>query len=133
MIYTSNYARCSRFPNAYAISVGLKEWNNHLPQLKEVAPTWEMVTKKLSEEEYTRQYLKLLELRKFNPYEFVNKFSNNEDHFLLCYESPNEFCHRRILAEYIYNETGIEIPEWKNQKEIMKDKQQAHVANLLEF
>ena len=37
------------------------------------------------------------------------KFGN--EIILLCHESINEFCHRRLIADYIELETGIYIPE----------------------
>lgn len=133
MIYTSNYARKGNDPNAIAISVGLKEWNKHLPQLKQLAPTWDMVMGNLSHAEYTRQYIALLEEREFDPQKFLAMFDDNEDYFLLCYEPPSEFCHRRVLAEYIEQHTGVVIPEWKNPKEQEAAVQQEVVDELLQF
>ena len=34
------------------------------------------------------------------------------DGVLLCWENPGEFCHRRIIAKWIQEKTGIEVPEW---------------------
>jgi hypothetical protein len=31
---------------------------------------------------------------------------------LLCWEPPGEFCHRRIVADWIQEKIGIEVPEW---------------------
>ena len=36
-------------------------------------------------------------------------FGNNI--ILLCHEGVDEFCHRRIIADYIELKTGIYIPE----------------------
>ena len=30
---------------------------------------------------------------------------------LLCWEKPGEFCHRRVLAEWLHERTGIVVPE----------------------
>jgi hypothetical protein len=30
---------------------------------------------------------------------------------LLCYESPGQFCHRRILAEWLFEQAGLEVSE----------------------
>lgn len=38
-----------------------------------------------------------------------NKFGNNI--ILLCHEPIDEFCHRRLVADYIELETGVYIPE----------------------
>ena len=34
-----------------------------------------------------------------------------DDIILLCYENEKQFCHRRILADYIELETGLYVPE----------------------
>ena len=34
-----------------------------------------------------------------------------DDIILLCYEEPGEFCHRRLVADYLELMTGIYIPE----------------------
>lgn len=31
---------------------------------------------------------------------------------LCCYEKPNDFCHRRIVAEWIQEHTGQRVLEW---------------------
>ena len=33
------------------------------------------------------------------------------DPILLCWERPGEFCHRRLVAEWIESETGLFVPE----------------------
>jgi hypothetical protein len=137
MIYTSNYARKGQDPGAIAISVGLKEWNSHLLHMKELAPTWEMVNDikngSITENQYTEMYLLLLEERKFYPHKFVKQFPSDIDYYLLCYEPPNTFCHRRVLADYIEYNTGIVIPEWMNEKELKLSKQQEITEDLLQF
>ena len=41
---------------------------------------------------------------------------------LLCHEPVNEFCHRRLVADYIELETGIHIPEISvNENGIIKE------------
>jgi uncharacterized protein (DUF488 family) len=36
---------------------------------------------------------------------------------LLCWENPGEFCHRRIVASWIFENLKIEVPEWNVQDE----------------
>ena len=31
----------------------------------------------------------------------------------LCWEKPGEFCHRRLLADFLEREAGVEVPELK--------------------
>ena len=68
--------------------------------------------KKINEDEYIKRYydirLRNLDIEKLF-YSLNKKFGNNI--ILLCYESVDEFCHRRLIADYIEIETGIYIPE----------------------
>jgi hypothetical protein len=34
-----------------------------------------------------------------------------EDAVLLCFEAPGEYCHRRVVAEWLENNLGIQVPE----------------------
>ena len=85
----------------------------------------------IDELEYTSLYLKQLKNNNFDPQQWVD--SLHPDTFILCYEPSNEFCHRRVLAEYIRQQTGIQIPEWKNPKEQKKQEQEDIMNNLLVF
>ena len=64
------------------------------------------------EDEYIRSYyeirLKGLNVRELL-YTLKEKFGENI--ILLCHEPVDEFCHRRLIADYIELNTGISIPE----------------------
>lgn len=74
---------------------------------KAFAPTWDMVLgykdKKITEEEYTEQYLSMMR----------ESFKNNHSEWatllkvdrlcLACYCKSGDFCHRHLLKEYIAN------------------------------
>ena len=68
--------------------------------------------RKQIEDEYIRSYydirLKDLDVKELL-YILNEKFGN--DIILLCHEPIDEFCHRRLIADYIELETGIYIPE----------------------
>lgn len=68
--------------------------------------------RKQIEDEYIESYYNL-RLKNLNVEELLitlyNKFGNNI--ILLCHEPVEEFCHRRLLADYIELKTGIYIPE----------------------
>lgn len=68
--------------------------------------------RKYIEDEYIKSYydirLKELDVKELL-YILNEKFGNNI--ILLCHESVDEFCHRRLVADYIELETGIYIPE----------------------
>ena len=82
----------------------LKQLKNDLIKYKEY--------KKQIEDEYIKSYYDI-RLKELDPYELLNtlndKFGN--DIILLCHEPVDEFCHRRLIADYIEIETGIYIPE----------------------
>ena len=70
--------------------------------------------RKQIEDEYIRSYYDI-RLKDLNVDELLNtlynKFGSNI--ILLCHEPVDEFCHRRLIADYIELKTGIYIPELK--------------------
>jgi hypothetical protein len=135
-IYTSNFARNGNNPNAIAISSSVPEWFEG-KRFLHLAPLYDMVGKikrkdnNYDQRKYTRDYLDLLKNRKIDPKWLLHHLPDGA--ILLCYEAPNEFCHRRILAEWIERHTGVEIPEWKNEKELEQEKQSEMVDSILDF
>ena len=105
---------------------GGNAWNYFGSAYKKLAP------KLVTYVPYSEKYKKLLELKKdlLMQQEYIksyydirlknldvnellmtlkNKFGENI--ILLCHEPVNEFCHRRLIADYIELKTGIYIPE----------------------
>lgn len=133
-IFTSNYARQGQNSQSYGISYSSPNWFTG-GRFRELAPEWWMVdaSKKgeLNNEEYARVYVELLTSRGLTPDSILSKLPDGA--ILLCYEAPNTFCHRRVLADWITQNTGVVIPEMLNQKEQVKQKQTELVDSLLEF
>lgn len=133
-VYTSNYARNGTHPNAIAISRKPPDWYTGTA-LPELAPTWEMIMAhkegNITEMDFISMYVDLLHRQRFDPNKFIEPLPDPT--FLLCYEKPGDFCHRRVLAEWIELKTGIAIPEWKNEKEEAAAKQDEMVDSLLDF
>lgn len=102
---TSNFAKCAGNPTAVSISQGVPKWFRGR-QYKKLAPSWAMVRLK-DEAEYVRQYKALL--AKLDPREVVMELGM--DAILLCWEKPGEFCHRRLVAEWLQEHLNIEVPE----------------------
>ena len=67
-------------------------------------PVMEAVKKKLALKDIKIEYKILLEKR-----EIKNKYQNyNFDNIcFLCSEETNEFCHRRLLSEYLFSKKEI--------------------------
>lgn len=135
-IYTSNYARHGNNPNAFAISLTIPEWYEG-KRLEYLAPKSDMVGKikkdsaNYNQRKYTRDYLDILRARNVDPKKLIESLPDGA--ILLCYESPGEFCHRRILADWIERHTEVTVPEWKNEKEIEAETQNKVVDSILDF
>ena len=136
---------------------GGRAWNYFGPSYKKLAPrlvTYQEYAKTLS-------YLEVLK-EKITPQEYQSLKSQNELRYiksyyetrlkdlkvyrlletlqekfgsqiiLLCHEPINEFCHRRLVADYIYLQTGIYIPEIEviNDGNIIKKEPISYEPNL---
>lgn len=127
-MFTSYYAKHGTDRNAVAISAKPPPWYVGVtyPLL---APSWDMIkgvkSGEMSEAEYTAQYLQLLKKRGASPYRAMSDLGENA--ILLCYEKPEDFCHRHIIAHWIESELGIVVPE------ISLIKQQTIVDELFTF
>lgn len=133
-IQTSNYARKGSDPLAIGISATVPKWYTG-KRLDCLAPTWQLVEDiiegRLDQEQYDAAYIALLLKRGLTGQKVIDMLP--EECFLLCYESPKDHCHRRLLAEWIKTDTGFDIPEWKNPTEQEQVKKQEIVDNLLDF
>jgi hypothetical protein len=57
-----------------------------------------------------------LHLEKLDPAKVVSDLGN--DAILLCFEDRNAFCHRRLVADWIYSKLGILVSEFIPPKTI---------------
>jgi hypothetical protein len=112
-IYTSNYASIRKLPahlTPVSISVGVPKWfKGHVE--KRLAPTWVMMKK--PREVYDSMFAEALS--KLDAERIVKSLPENP--VLLCYEAHNDWCHRRMVAEWLENEMGIVVPEWGFDRE----------------
>ena len=122
MIFTGYYAKLSQYKNLglepIAISGKRPDFYDGL-YYSEFAPRWETFKKwkdkDITNEGYAEEYRKYLdtldkeEIKKdFKPY--MNSPKNHV--ILLCYEKPSDFCHRHILAKWLFENIGIEVAEY---------------------
>jgi len=88
--------------------------------LKAIAPTYHTFILK-DEFEYTlsfKEQLKQLEAKEI--YSILQSLSDGKDVVLLCYEKPNDFCHRHLVAEWLNAELDLDIKELaKMKKELL--------------
>lgn len=142
-LYTSYFNRKGRDPNAVVISCTFPNWlpsSEFLGTVREdLAPLWPMVEAAndgvITSEEYSALYIELLQERGLTAQTIVDSLEDGS--ILICYEKIGKPCHRRTLANWIYDEIGFEIPEWlteEEQKEYeTKRKKEQLVDSLVEF
>jgi len=137
-IYTSFYLNFNRIPKKY-LCVGISRYipkefqtteiDNFLYTPKNIlAPSEELLSDikqgKITQEEYARRYyteigqgMRRLGFSNSNEYfaKMISTFETyNDEGFealvLMCYEKPNEFCHRHLLSA-LMRKNGIEVSE----------------------
>jgi len=83
------------------------------PTYRPLVPPWGLVKgyidRKVSKEEYTDKYLKQLEL--LDPNKIYNELFeiHKENPVLLCWEFPGDFCHRRIVGNWLGEILGVAV------------------------
>lgn len=134
MLYTTYFANIKNLPpNAIPVSICGKApqgWNGL--EYKKLAPKWSFfsVWKETKDNDYyiahfNKEVLEPLniirvttDLQVLLPYEIREQMQNavwNDDKFhlaLVCYEKPNDFCHRHLVAEWL-SQHGSPCTEWK--------------------
>lgn len=117
-IYTSYFGNSKKLQQAGIKVIGISlyppRWFNGI-SLKQVAPTKSILfANGQTQEEYTRRYrsevLSRQDMQQF--LKTVEQASGGQDVALCCYEKPEDFCHRHILADWIKEKIGIEISEY---------------------
>lgn len=136
-LYTSCYSRMNRFPDNW-LCIGISRFIPNELQTTEIknflytpnsilAPSKELLSDikagKINNEEYARRYytelgqsIKRLGFSSSNEYfaRMISELSRGgewEATVFLCYENPNEFCHRHLLSA-LMRKNGISIEEW---------------------
>lgn len=116
-VYTSNYARNAKHPDAISISVVRPRWYPNIAHMPALGPTWDMVkeykeTSNVSE--YTRQFWNLLLVeRQLKVEEVIESIPDNA--ILLCWEKPTDFCHRHLVAKWL-RDNGAYVRELTDPK-----------------
>lgn len=119
-LYTSNYARNGRHMKAVAISIRPPYWYKGKDYL-DLAPTWDIVLGvkdgTVTQGEYIDVYNQILS--KLDPQQVANELGDGA--IMLCYESPNDFCHRHLVSQWM-RDAGIDVkelvPENPKQKQV---------------
>lgn len=109
---TSNFWISGKDPNAVSIAAGVPRGYKGR-QYKKLAPKYWLLMKykKDGDQEFYIAHYYEETLNKLDPQKVYNELG--EDAILLCWEKPGEFCHRRLVAEWLEKSLGIPIFENK--------------------
>lgn len=71
-----------------------------------------------NQERYRERYInEILCAYRFHPEyltQFLERIGEGNDVAMCCYEKPDDFCHRHILAEWLSERTDYQIEEYQN-------------------
>lgn len=118
-VYTSYFGMARRFPKEKFIKTavcykslrGIGVWNSVVPDADLV---FGMKRGEITKEYYEEQYYKMLLDRKEQIASNIPYLKNGErDVVLLCYEKPEDWCHRHILARYLKEQFDLDVQEYK--------------------
>ena len=119
MIYTGYWAKIKEYEANGLTPVGISGWSPDGytgKTYKKLAPKYawwkEWHDNNLSEQWYITQYQNTV-LNKLNPVivaDELQKMGNNV--VLLCFETPDKFCHRHLVAEWLNAKTILDVREY---------------------
>ena len=117
-IYTSYFGNLKALAKNDIVPISIARWSPKWYEgfkLLYAAPTYEMVKGDITREQYIEKYDVIL--KNLNVAYFVQRLKEiggGKDVALLCYERPEEFCHRHLLADYM-NKLGYDVQEFKGE------------------
>jgi uncharacterized protein YeaO (DUF488 family) len=124
--FTSYYANIKNIPKDYilvSISGDIPDYIKEQMNIwdRRFAPNWDLFKEYKNSPEGQQRENKYVErfknevLTKYDSTDILKDWSDkaglNEKFVLLCYEVPEDFCHRHIVAEALEEKYGVEIPE----------------------
>ena len=116
-IYTSYFGKLNRLQESnilpVSISIITPRWFGGRTYV-ELAPRRGMLG--LSSDEYRKEFSKILKMNSpmkvYKDLEIMVRNDRKVAIALLCYESPEKFCHRHLVAEWFMEKLGIEVREF---------------------
>lgn len=116
-VYTSYFGNAKTLAKHNVKIVSVARWQPRYLSVPivmlDVAPEVWML-KNATHEQYVNGYNRILS--RVNAHEFMKRLetiSGGSDVALCCYEKPGDFCHRHMLADYLTQQTGIEVKEFE--------------------
>lgn len=119
MIYTGYYAKVENYKQNNLTPVGISGWTPDWYKgatYKKLAPkySWwkEWHDKNLSEAWYTEKYYQTV-LNALDPKQVIKEIQVfGQNVVLLCFESPEKFCHRHIAAQWLKEKANFDVQEY---------------------
>ena len=123
MIYTTYFTKLKKLPsNVIPISICTKPPKGYKGlQYKKLAPKYSFFSKwkETHDNNYYVKHFYEEVLNKLNPIEVLTEINNllpkdivKCDIVLVCYEKPQDFCHRHLVADWL-NKNGYKCKEWE--------------------
>ncbi|HOM05910.1 MAG TPA: DUF488 family protein [Candidatus Kapabacteria bacterium] len=114
MICTSYFGNIKKLCGLFPISIArITPSYLNIPSYLNLAPTFSML--KMPIDKYLVEYNKILEnLDPNKVIEDLNEIAGGKPFVLLCYEKPNEFCHRHLVSAWLKDKLNLQIEEWKD-------------------
>lgn len=120
-VYTSYFANGKKLKEAGVKMVGVSLYPPRWyfgQSLKELAPTY-FILKEQDLDVYTVRYKREV-LGRLNPKDVLRKMqavSGGSDIALCCFEKPDDFCHRHLLADWLNEKLNLGVEEFGKSKE----------------
>lgn len=116
-IYTSYFSKANNLKECGIVPISIALWPPKYYQgaaMSFLAPKRWMMQSGVTREQYIEGYrMEVLgHLAPESVIQSIGYLSKGKDAALLCYEKPGDFCHRRLLADWMLEQTGLEIPEF---------------------
>jgi len=111
-IYTGNFANIKKYTAAglFPVSIALSARYFNGALYRKLNPDYSYMND--LESEYTPKFeQKLRNLSAKSVVKELEELSLGKDVVLLCHEKAGEFCHRRLVADWLNRELGIDVPE----------------------
>lgn len=117
-IFTGNFANVKKYREAGLETISIARFNRYYSGKKYelLAPPAEIIH--IGEKEYIPLYFSrvLNNLTQEKVISDLTKLSEGKDVILLCYEKSGDFCHRRLVADWLEKTTNEKILEFITKK-----------------
>lgn len=116
-IYTSYFSNGAKLNKAGIVMIGIAlyppKWFTG-QSVKYVSPSCDILHNAKSNEDYIQRFNTEI-LAKRDPKVFlynIERMANGKDIALCCFEKPDEFCHRHLVADWLNKKLGLNIEEF---------------------